>query len=161
MWTKIPKPLINKRSQKHIFKNSIAIREEKLNIMDKQKIHEPLVSYFLHVVQIVNLKDATQPLPKLQWGSSFGQHYWGHQCPRVSNGTQVHICKMGKGRNWNKYSWASSLVTWLLQIVKNARTLLLIQSGCLFQGGNCHVGNHLSFIFVASWLCFVVDVMEG
>jgi len=43
--------------------------------MDEQKIHEPLVSYFLHAVQIVNLKDATQPLPKLQWGSSFGQHY--------------------------------------------------------------------------------------
>jgi hypothetical protein len=31
--------------------------------------------------------------------------------------TQVHhVCKMGKGRSWNKYSWASSLVTWLLQI---------------------------------------------
>jgi hypothetical protein len=30
---------------------------------------------FLHVVQIVNLKDATQPLLKLQWGSSFGQRW--------------------------------------------------------------------------------------
>jgi hypothetical protein len=39
---------------------------------------------FSHVVQIVNLKDATQPLPKLEWGSSFGHHYWGHQCPRIS-----------------------------------------------------------------------------
>jgi hypothetical protein len=68
---------------------------------------------------------------------------------------------MGKGRNWNKYSWASSLVTWLLQIVKNARALLLIQSRCFFQGGNCHVGNHLGFIFVAFWLSFVVDVTEG
>ncbi len=73
----------------------------------------------------------------------------------ISNGTQVHhICKMGKGRNWNKYSWASSLVIWLLQIVKNARALLLIQSGCLFQGGNCHVGNHLGFIFVALVVLF-------
>jgi hypothetical protein len=68
---------------------------------------------------------------------------------------------MGKGRDWNKYSWASSLVTWLLQIVKNARALLLIQSGCLFQGGNYHVGNHLGFIFVAFWLSFVVNVTEG
>ncbi len=149
---KIWKAYHEKKNQKHfVNKNSKTSNEQKANFQKfncslwrnnwtswtSKKFMSPLcLLNFLHVVQIVNLKDATQPLPKLQWGSSVGQ-YWGHQCPWISNGNQVHhVCKMGKGRDWNKYSYASSLVTWLLQIVNNAKALLLIQSGCLFQGDN-------------------------
>ncbi len=116
--TKIPKPQINKKVSKTNFqKFNCSLWRNNWTWWTSEKFMSPLcLLNFLHVVQIVNLKDATQPLPKLQWRSSFGQHYWGHQCPRISNGAQLHhVCKMGKGRDWNKYSWASSSVTWLLQ----------------------------------------------
>jgi hypothetical protein len=66
----------------------------------------------------------------------------------------IMFAKWGRGE-------IETINTCKLQIVKNARALLLIQSGCLYEGGNCHVGDHLGFIFVAFWLSFVVDVREG
>jgi hypothetical protein len=62
-----------------------------------KKIMSPLcLLNFLHVVLIVNLKHATQPLQKLERGSSFGHHYWGHQCPRISL-RFIMFAKWGRG----------------------------------------------------------------
>ncbi len=84
--------------------------------MDKQKHHEAPMSFKLFACCAnCELEACNSTIAKVRMGFKL----WAPplRSSMSKDFTHVlHVCKMGKGRRWNKYSWASWLVTWLLQI---------------------------------------------
>jgi hypothetical protein len=130
-------------------------------MMDKRKIHEPTMSFKLFACGAnCELEGCNSTIAKVTMAFKLWATLLRSSMSKDFERRSASSClQNGEGERLKQI--LLGFIIGHLIVANNARALLLIQSGCLFQGGNCHVGNHLGFIFVAFWLSFVVNVTEG